>query len=52
MRGGVVFLENVMHMFAAGGLRKVQLKGTAFEGHKVACKVGRHGSARKSRQRR
>ena len=42
-------------MCAAGGLRKVQLKGIArclSEDNKVACKVWRQVSARTSRQRR
>ena len=57
-RRGVVLLEladveNVMHVCAAGGLRKVQWKGIArslFEDHKGACKVGRQGSVRKGRR--
>ena len=59
-RGGVVLLkladvENVMHICAAGGIRKVQLKGIVrclFEDHKWDCKLWRQRSARKGRQRR
>ena len=58
-RGGVVLLEladveNVMHVCASGGIRKIKLKGIArgmFEDNKGTCNVGCQGSARKGRQR-
>ena len=51
----LAYVEIVMHLCTAGGLRKVQLNGIArglFEDHKVACNLRRQGYARNDRQRR